>query len=196
MISGAGKSSLVQSLFRLVDDSSTVGSIFIDGIDIRTISLDDLRSRLSLIPQNPILFSGTLRYNIDPLGQFSDEQCFSALESVQMKEFAVNHPNGLDLFIGESGSNLSVGQRQLICIARAILKKSQILLIDEGTANVDYQTDQIIQQVISQMFSDRTILTIAHRLNTIRHCHRILILEQGQVVYFDKPENIPQGYFS
>lgn len=158
--------------------------------------MDDLRSRLSIIPQNVILFNGTLRYNLDPFDQFNDEQCWSSLESVQLKEFVIEHGQGLDLLIGESACNLSVGQRQLICIARSILKQSQILIIDEGTANVDYETDRIIQQVISQKFSQRTILIIAHRLNTLQHCDRILVLEQGQIKYFDRPNQIPHFDFS
>ncbi|CAF1563249.1 unnamed protein product [Adineta ricciae] len=187
---GAGKSSLLQALFRLVDQSAISGKILIDNIDIQNVSLDYLRSHLSVIPQIPILFCGTLRYNIDPFGQFSDEDCLSALEAVQLKQLVRNHPDGLRLLVAESGANLSAGERQLICVARAILKKSRILLIDEATANVDYDTDKIIQQVIAEKFRDCTILTIAHRLNTIDNSDRILMLQQGEVVYFDVPNNI------
>ena len=187
---GAGKSSLLQALFRLVDQSAISGTIIIDGIDIGRLSLDHLRSHLSVIPQQPILFCGTLRYNIDPFEQFSDEECLAALEAVQLNQLIRAHPDGLRLLIAESGTNLSAGERQLICVARAILRKSRILLIDEATANVDYATDRMIQEVIAEKFCDRTILTIAHRLNTIIHSDRILILQQGEVAYFGVPGNI------
>jgi ABC-type multidrug transport system fused ATPase/permease subunit len=152
--------------------------------------LDSLRSHLSVIPQAPVLFCGTLRYNIDPFEQFSDEECLAALEAVQLKQLVRNHPDGLHLLIAESGTNLSAGECQLICVARAILKKSHILLIDEATANVDYATDKMIQEVIADKFRDRTILTIAHRLNTVANSDRILMLEHGEVAYFDMPGNI------
>jgi ABC-type multidrug transport system fused ATPase/permease subunit len=187
---GAGKSSLLQALFRLVSQSSVNGTIFIDGIDIGRLSLDYLRSHLSIIPQVPILFCGTLRYNIDPFEQFTDEECLTALEAVQLKSLVRNHPDGIHLLVAESGANLSAGERQLICVARAILKRSRILLIDEATANVDYATDKMIQEVIAEKFRDRTILTIAHRLNTIIDSDRILMLQQREVVYFDVPKNI------
>lgn len=161
----------------------------IDDIDIGRISLDHLRSQLSVIPQVPVLFSGTLRYNIDPFHQYSNEECLTALEAVQLKQLVRNHPDGLQLMIAESGTNLSAGERQLICVARAILKKSHILLIDEATANVDHATDMLIQQVIADRFCDRTILTIAHRLNTIANSDRILMLQKGEVVYFESSTN-------
>ena len=187
---GAGKSSLFQALFRLVDQSAINGSILIDNIDIGRLSLDYLRSHLSVIPQVPTLFCGTLRYNIDPFKQYSDEECLTALEAVQLKQLVRNHPNGLHLLVAESGTNLSAGECQLICVARAILKKSHILLIDEATANVDHTTDQMIQEVIADKFRDRTILTIAHRLNTVANMDRILMLQHGEVAYFDVPNNI------
>ncbi|CAF1245270.1 unnamed protein product [Rotaria sp. Silwood1] len=187
---GAGKSSLLQALFRLVDQSAISGAILIDDIDISCLSLNYLRSHLSVIPQVPILFCGTLRYNIDPFEQYSDEECLRALESVQLKQLVYNHPQGLSLLVAESGTNLSAGERQLVCVARAILKKSHILLIDEATANVDHTTDRMIQEVIADKFRDRTILTIAHRLNTVANSDRILMLQQGEVAYFDVPSNI------
>ncbi|CAF3899112.1 unnamed protein product [Rotaria sordida] len=186
---GAGKSSLLQALFRLVDQSAINGTILFDDIDIGRLSLDHLRSRLSVIPQISILFGGTLRYNIDPFEQYSDEECLRALEDVQLKHLVLNHPDGLHRLVTESGTNLSAGERQLICVARVILKKSHILLIDEATANVDYMTDQMIQEVIAEKFCDRTILTIAHRLRTIANSDRILMLQQREVVYFDVPKN-------
>ncbi|CAF1343330.1 unnamed protein product [Adineta steineri] len=187
---GAGKSSLLQALFRLVDQSAVNGSILIDDIDIGRLSLNYLRSRISVIPQVPILFCGSLRYNIDPFKQFTDEECLTALEAVQLKSLVRNHHDGIHLLVAESGANLSAGERQLICVARAILKKSHILLIDEATANVDYATDKMIQEVIADKFRDRTILTIAHRLNTVANSDRILMLEQGEVAHFDSPSNI------
>ncbi|CAF1086559.1 unnamed protein product [Rotaria sordida] len=187
---GAGKSSLLQALFRLVDQSAINGTILIDDIDISRLSLGYLRSHLSVIPQAPILFCGTLRYNIDPFEKFSDEECLRALEAVQLKQLVSNHTDGLSLLVAESGTNLSAGERQLVCVARAILKKSHILLIDEATANVDHKTDRMIQEVIADKFRDRTILTIAHRLNTVANSDRILMLEQGEVAYFDVPSNI------
>ena len=187
---GAGKSSLLQALFRLVDQSAINGTILIDDIDIGRLSLDHLRSHLSVIPQVPILFCGSLRYNIDPFEQYSDEECLSALEAVQLARLVRGHPDGLHMLVAESGTNLSAGERQLICVARAILKKSHILLIDEATANVDHTTDRMIQEVIADKFRDRTILTIAHRLNTVFNSDRLLMLQHGEVVYFDVPSNI------
>ncbi|CAF0944862.1 unnamed protein product [Rotaria sordida] len=187
---GAGKSSLLQALFRLVHQSSTTGSILIDDIDIGYVSLDQLRSHLSVIPQQPILFCGTLRYNLDPFEQYSDEECLRALEAVQLKQLVRDHSDGLSQLVAESGGNLSAGERQLICVARAILKKSHILLIDEATAHVDHVTDSMIQSVIRDKFRDHTILTIAHRLNTIANSDRILMLEQGEIVYFDVPSKM------
>ncbi|CAF1406154.1 unnamed protein product [Adineta ricciae] len=187
---GAGKSSLFQAIFRLVDRQSTNGQILIDGIDINAISLHHLRSRLSVIPQMPILFAGTLRFNLDPFEQYSDEQCLLALESVQLKTIVTNHADGLQQLVSESGSNFSAGQCQLICVARAILKQSRILMIDEATANVDRMTDSLIQNVIKDKFQDRTILTIAHRLNTVAKSDRILVLNQGMIADFDVPQNV------
>jgi ABC-type multidrug transport system fused ATPase/permease subunit len=187
---GAGKSSLFQAIFRLIDRQSITGQILIDGLDINVISLHDLRSRLSVIPQSPILFAGTLRYNLDPFEQYTDEQCLLALESVQLKQIVSNNPAGLDQLVAESGSNYSAGQCQLICVARAILKQSKILMIDEATANVDRATDLLIQDVISEKFQNRTILTIAHRLNTVAKSDRIIVLHQGMIVDFDIPNNI------
>ncbi len=173
-----------------MDQTAIAGTILIDDIDIGRLSLDYLRSHLSVIPQVPILFCGTLRYNLDPFKQSSDEECLRALEAVQLKQLVRSNPDGLSLLVAESGSNLSAGERQLICVARAILKRSHILLVDEATANVDHTTDRMIQEVISEKFCDRTILTIAHRLNTIANSDRILMLKKGEVAYFGAPTNI------
>ena len=134
-----------------------------------------------MIPQAPILFCGTLRYNIDPFKHCSDEECLAALEAAQLSYLIRNHPDGLHLFIAESGANLSAGERQLICVARAMLKKSTILLMDEATANVDHETDKMIQAVIVDKFRDRTVLTIAHRLDTVVHSDRLLVLQKGEL---------------
>ncbi|UJR13089.1 hypothetical protein I4U23_000113 [Adineta vaga] len=191
---GAGKSSLVQGIFRLVDRSTVDGFILIDDIDISRITLNHLRSHLSVIPQQPVLFNGTLRYNLDPFNRSSDEQCWMALEAVQLKTMVLAHNDGLLLPVAESGSNLSAGQCQLICVARAILKESKILLIDEATANVDSHTERILQKVISEKFQNRTILTIAHRLNTVARSDRILVLDNGCIANCDRPENILPHY--
>lgn len=192
MFTGSGKSSLFQALFRLVERSCVDGEILVDDVDISRLTLNHLRSRFSVIPQTPLLFSGTLRYNLDPFEMYTDEKCLTALEAVQLKHLVRNHPDGLYLLVAESGSNFSVGERQLLCVARAILKESKILLIDEATANVDQKTDALIQAVIADKFGDHTILTIAHRLNTIAKNDRILMMEQGWVTKFDIPENILQ----
>lgn len=179
---GAGKSSLIQALFRLNHQSTVVGSIFIDKVNISDLSIERLRSALSVIPQTPVLFCASLRYNLDPQGQYTDEQCLQALEAVRLEHLFRNQPNGLLFNIAESGSNLSLGERQLICVARALLKKSRILLIDEATAHIDWNTDNLVQQIIEEQFQDRTILTIAHRPSTVTNSDRIVELEHGRIV--------------
>ncbi len=133
---GAGKSSLIASLFRLAEPE---GEIIIDGIDIKTIGLHDLRSKISIIPQDPVLFSGSLRKNLDPFGDYNDQQMWNALEAAKLKGYVSKLTNGLDSVMTEGGSNFSVGQRQLVCLARAILRRNRILVIDEATANVDQE---------------------------------------------------------
>ncbi|CAF3920923.1 unnamed protein product, partial [Rotaria sordida] len=163
--------------------------IIIDNIDIGTIGLDDVRRRISIIPQDPILFTGTMRSNLDPFGFYSDVEIWNALEQAQLKKLVRdNMSNGLHSLVSESGSNLSVGQKQLVCLARAILKKSKILVIDEATANVDHVTDELIQRAIRDQFKECTVLTIAHRLRTIIDSDRIMVLSNGKLVEFDSPE--------
>ncbi|UJR31956.1 hypothetical protein I4U23_019429 [Adineta vaga] len=184
---GAGKSSLIQTLFRM--GTLVHGHIIIDDIDIETIGLDDLRRRISIIPQDPVLFTGTMRSNLDQFGDYSDAEIWYALEQVQLKK-VVNDvmTNGLHSMVSEGGSNLSVGQKQLVCLARAILKKSKILVIDEATANVDNATDELIQRSIREQFKKCTVLTVAHRLRTVIDSDRILVLGNGGVLEFDTPD--------
>ncbi|EZA62671.1 putative multidrug resistance-associated protein [Ooceraea biroi] len=180
---GAGKSSLIQALFRLADME---GPIEIDGINTSEIGLHDLRSKISIIPQEPFLFSGTLRRNLDPFDSYTDHVLWQALEEVELKEM------GLEAHINEGGSNLSVGQRQLVCLARAIVRNNPILVLDEATANVDPRTDELIQSTIRLKFEKCTVLTIAHRLNTVMDSDRILVMDAGTAVEFDHPHILLQ----
>ncbi|XP_054155714.1 ATP-binding cassette sub-family C member 2-like [Oppia nitens] len=185
---GAGKSSLTLALFRLIEP--TMGRIVIDGIDISQLGLHELRSRLTIIPQEPVLFSGTIRSNLDPFDKFSDDDLWSVLEQSHLKEFVVSTDAGLDHPVTESGDNMSVGQRQLVCLARALLRHTSILILDEATAAVDVETDALIQQTIRQEFKSCTVLTIAHRINTILDYNRVLVLSDGRVAEFDSPDKL------
>jgi ATP-binding cassette subfamily C (CFTR/MRP) protein 4 len=187
---GAGKSSIFQALFRLTDKSTTDGKLFIDGIDINKISLKNLRSILNIIPQSPVLFSNTLRYNLDPLKYYTDQELWNALEAVQLKTKIDQLEEKLNTSVAEYGSNFSVGECQLICVARAILKQSKILLIDEATAHVDTKTDQLIQQILREKFQNQTILTIAHRLNTIMDSDQIVVMNDGIILEYGTPTDI------
>uniref|UniRef100_A0A8D0CMH0 Multidrug resistance-associated protein 4 n=1 Tax=Sander lucioperca TaxID=283035 RepID=A0A8D0CMH0_SANLU len=181
---GAGKSSLISALFRLAEPE---GRIMIDGFLTSEIGLHTLRQKMSIIPQDPVLFTGTMRKNLDPFRQHTDEDLWNALQEVQMKAVVEDLPNKLETMLTESGSNFSMGQRQLVCLARAILRKNRILIIDEATANVDPRTDSLIQQTIRDKFQECTVLTIAHRLNTIIDCDRILVLDAGRIQEYDEP---------
>ncbi|KAJ8246363.1 hypothetical protein GJAV_G00266900 [Gymnothorax javanicus] len=182
---GAGKSSMTLCLFRLLEAAS--GEITIDEVKISDIGLHDLRSKLTIIPQEPVLFSGTLRMNLDPFEKYSDEEVWKALELSHLKKFVSNQPSKLDLECSEGGENLSVGQRQLVCLARALLRKTRILILDEATAAIDLETDDLIQSTIRTQFEDCTVFTIAHRLNTIMDYTRVLVLDKGQISEFDTP---------
>lgn len=186
---GAGKSSLVSALFRLAEPE---GNIWIDGVLTSEIGLHDLRQKMSIIPQDPVLFTGSMRKNLDPFNQHSDEDLWMALQEVQLRPVVEELPGRLDTVLAESGSNFSVGQRQLVCLARAILRKNRILIIDEATANVDPRTDELIQRTIRDKFRDCTVLTIAHRLNTIIDSDRILVLDAGRVCANDEPHVLLQ----
>ncbi|XP_062886763.1 ATP-binding cassette sub-family C member 3 isoform X1 [Mobula hypostoma] len=185
---GAGKSSMTLCLFRIIEAAE--GEICIDGIKIADIGLHDLRSRLTIIPQDPVLFSGSLKMNLDPFDQYSDEEVWSVLELSHLKQYVHNLPAGLEHECSEGGENLSVGQRQLVCLARALLRKTRILILDEATAAVDLETDDLIQSTIRTQFENCTVLTIAHRLNTIMDYNRVLVLDKGEIAEFDSPSNL------
>ncbi|XP_059225376.1 probable multidrug resistance-associated protein lethal(2)03659 [Stomoxys calcitrans] len=181
---GAGKSSLINALFRL---SYNDGSILIDHRDTQEMGLHDLRSKISIIPQEPVLFSGSMRYNLDPFEEYSDAKLWEALEEVKLKEVVTDLPNALHSTITEGGTNFSVGQRQLVCLARAILRENRILVMDEATANVDPQTDALIQTTIRHKFHNCTVLTIAHRLHTVMDSDKVLVMDAGRALEFGSP---------
>ncbi|KAL5236135.1 hypothetical protein ACI65C_003545 [Semiaphis heraclei] len=192
---GAGKSSLIGALFRL---ALSEGSITIDNLEIHELGLHDLRSKLTFIPQEPVLFSGTIRNNLDLYNKYSDNEIWSVLNEVELKDVVKDLPNGLYSKMSDGGSNFSVGQRQLVCLARAILQNNRILVLDEVTANVDHRTDALIQNTIKNKFRMCTVLTIAHRLNTVMDSDKILVMDGGTVVEFDHPFRLLKntyGYF-
>ncbi|KAI9326765.1 P-loop containing nucleoside triphosphate hydrolase protein [Zopfochytrium polystomum] len=184
---GSGKSSLMQALFRMVEVSN--GAITVDGVDTSSLGLTDLRRGLAIIPQDPTLFGGTFRSNLDPFSEHSDAQMWDALERAGLKRSVgeLLGDKGLDAPVAEGGENLSVGQRQLLCLARAMLKDPRILVMDEATANVDYETDAWIQKSLREDFAEATVLTIAHRLNTVVDYDRVLVMGDGTVLEFDEP---------
>ncbi|XP_049887652.1 ATP-binding cassette subfamily C member 4-like isoform X1 [Pectinophora gossypiella] len=189
---GAGKSSLISSLFRL---AIVEGEILIDEVDTSQLALQELRSKISIIPQEPVLFSATIRYNLDPFNEYDDDKLWQALEAVDLKAAVP----ALDFKVSEGGSNFSLGQRQLVCLARAILRGNRILVLDEATANVDPKTDEFIQKTIRKRFADCTVLTVAHRLNTIMDSDRVMVMDAGRLVEFDHPYNLlknPESHFT
>uniref|UniRef100_A0A672QV88 Multidrug resistance-associated protein 1 n=1 Tax=Sinocyclocheilus grahami TaxID=75366 RepID=A0A672QV88_SINGR len=185
---GAGKSSLTLGLFRIIEAAQ--GEICVDGVNIAELGLHELRSRITIIPQDPVLFSGSLRMNLDPFDGYTDEEVWRALELAHLKNFVSGLPDKLNHECSEGGENLSLGQRQLVCLARALLRKTKILVLDEATAAVDLETDNLIQSTIRTQFEDCTVLTIAHRLNTIMDYTRVLVLDKGQMAEFDSPSNL------
>ncbi|RYE84885.1 MAG: ATP-binding cassette domain-containing protein, partial [Methanosarcinales archaeon] len=184
---GSGKSSLMLGLFRMLEAQE--GSIHIDGINIADIGLDDLRERLAIIPQDPVLFNGTLRYNLDPTHTFNEESMWQALESVQMAAYVRAQSDGLDMHITDGGGNLSTGQRQLLCLARSLMRDARVLVLDEATASTDVNSDAIIQRRLRELHGV-TQLTIAHRIDTILDSDKILVLEAGRVLEFAPPAQL------
>ena len=187
---GSGKSSLMVVLFRISEIEDDGGKIFVDGINIREIGTAALRLNLSIIPQDPVMFSNTVRYNLDPFAEVKDEELWAVLKKVRMDEVIAELEKGLDSEVAEGGENFSQGQRQLLCIARALLRKPKILVMDEATASIDNETDAAIQEMIRENFKDATVLTIAHRLNTIMDSDRILVLDDGRIAELDTPQNL------
>ncbi|KFH67840.1 hypothetical protein MVEG_06571 [Podila verticillata NRRL 6337] len=221
---GAGKSSLTLALFRIIEAADSYwaiasdpsmegkqidyemfhssngdgGSIEIDGVDISTLGLKDLRQHLAIIPQDPTLFAGTVRENLDPFNEVSDADLWEALERAHLKSYISSLAGGLSYEVAQNGENFSVGQRSLICLARALLRKTKVLILDEATAAVDVETDDLIQKTIRKEFKDRTILTIAHRIKTVMDSDKILVLEKGQVEEFESPSRLltkPESLF-
>ncbi|KAG1681714.1 putative multidrug resistance-associated protein lethal(2)03659 [Nymphon striatum] len=186
---GAGKTSLVNAIFRLAEPS---GCLKIDGIDISKIGIHQLRRNISIIPQEPLLFKNTIRYNLDPFGFYNEAKLWSALESVELKAMVGQFPEKLDTTFTE-GTNLSVGEQQLICLARAILKENKIIILDEATSSVDVITDKIIQKTIRTKFKDFTVITIAHRIHTIIDADVIMVIDNGYIIEMDSPKNLVQN---
>ncbi|KAJ9182558.1 hypothetical protein P3X46_006541 [Hevea brasiliensis] len=182
---GSGKSTLIQTLFRIVEPAA--GQILIDGINISLIGVHDLRSRLSIIPQDPTMFEGTVRSNLDPLDEYTDEQIWEALDKCQLGDEVRKKEKKLDSAVTENGENWSMGQRQLVCLGRVLLKKSKVLVLDEATASVDTATVNLIQQTIRQHFSDCTVITIAHRITSVLDSDMVLLLSQGLIEEYDTP---------
>ncbi|KAH7850856.1 hypothetical protein Vadar_003828 [Vaccinium darrowii] len=182
---GSGKTTLISALFRLVEP--TDGKIIIDDLDISTIGLHDLRSHFGVIPQDPTLFSGSARYNLDPLTEHTDQEIWEVLEKCQLREVVQEKEEGLSSLVLQDGSNWSMGQRQLFCLGRALLKRRKILVLDEATASIDNATDSVIQKTIRTEFANCTVITVAHRIPTVMDCTRVLSMRDGQVVEYDEP---------
>lgn len=182
--------SKVTLLNQFVCPVTILGEIYIDGLDIGKMNLQRARSAISVISQNPVLFTGTLRANLDPFKTFTDAELWTALEQASLKSLVSNLPQQLSYEIVEGGSNLSAGERQLFCLARALLQKSKIILMDEATANVDYQTERIIQGKVRENFTACTVITIAHRLGTIINSDDVMVIDRGRLAEMDRPEEL------
>ncbi|KAJ7566291.1 hypothetical protein O6H91_02G095800 [Diphasiastrum complanatum] len=184
---GAGKSTLVAAIFRMAENQNCSGSILIDGIDIQDIALDYLRQRLSIVPQDPMLFQGTVRFNLDPFESHTDEEIWEAIQTAHLEEKV----HSIYMPVTENGNNFSVGQRQLLCLARCVLRRSKVIVMDEATAALDFQTDQKVKSTVSTAFRDCTVLTVAHRIETIIDYDRVLALGPGGCISeFDSPINL------
>lgn len=157
-----------------------------------------MRSKISIIPQDPVLFTGTIRFNLDPFDKYSDDEIYRSLEHAHLKDYVNTLEDGIEHKIAEGGENLSVGQRQLVCLARALLRKTKILVLDEATASVDYATDELVQNTIKTEFEDCTTITIAHRLKTVMDSSKILVLDKGELHEYDEPDKLlktPESLF-
>ena len=185
---GSGKSTITLCLFRILEAAE--GKIMIDDIDISTLGLDKLRSNITIIPQDPALMEGTLKYNIDPLDKSNAFDILKVMKKIGFDYIVKRNNLGLNQEIAEGGSNVSVGEKQLICITRAILRKSKIIVMDEATASIDYKTEELIQKAINEILDNSTFITIAHRIKTILNYDRIIVLDNGNIVDFDKPDNL------
>ncbi|GAB4834514.1 hypothetical protein Ancab_032771 [Ancistrocladus abbreviatus] len=185
---GSGKTTLINTLFRLVEPSE--GKIIVDDVDISKIGLRDLRSHFGIIPQEPVLFGGSVRYNLDPLASHTDKEIWEVLEKCQLKEVVQEKPEGLDSIVVQDGSNWSMGQRQLICLGRALLKRHKVLVLDEATASIDNATDTVIQRIIQTAFADCTVITVAHRIPTVMDCTKVLAMCDGKIVEYDDPRKL------
>ena len=183
---GCGKSTLALCLFRLIEPYS--GKIYIDDVDITSIGLKKLRENLTIITQESTILDGTLRYNFDPRGEHSDKEIYKVLKKIGFDEFVKKKKFKLSHTISENGSNLSIGEKQLICITRAILRKSKIVILDEATSNIDFKHEEIVQKAIDQLLKNSTLISIAHRIKTVLNSDKILVLENGEVKEFDKPD--------
>ncbi|PWA62072.1 NHPM bacteriocin system ABC transporter, peptidase/ATP-binding protein [Artemisia annua] len=193
---GSGKTTLITALFRLVEPDS--GSIHIDGLDICSIGLKDLRMKLSVIPQEPTLFKGSIRTNLDPLGLNSDDEIWKALDKCQLKSTISSLPLGLDAFVSDEGENWSMGQRQLFCLGRVLLRQNKILILDEATASIDSETDATVQKIIRQEFSSCTVVTVAHRIPSVIDSDMVMVLSSGNMMEYDEPSKLMESdsYFS
>jgi ATP-binding cassette subfamily C (CFTR/MRP) protein 1 len=185
---GAGKSSLTMALFRIHEVAR--GSIKIDGVDISTIGVKTLRSAMAIIPQTPVLFKGTLRHYLDPFDTCRDDQLWMVLRKVRLSSRVAGIHGQLDSPVEENGENFSVGERQMLCMSRALLRNARIVVMDEATAAIDHETDQNLQQVIRTEFASSTVLTIAHRLDTVLDSNRIMVFDQGRLVQCDAPASL------
>ena len=192
---GSGKSSLTLSLFRIIE--AFEGKIMIDDYNIRDIPLKKLRRSISIVPQEPFLLEGTLKTNLDPLNLYTEYEIDEILKNVKLYEMLEhdsingnNKLNGINTEIKEYGNNLSFGCRQLLCVARAILRKSKIIILDEATSSVDQKTEDIITNAVDTMFKESTVITIAHRINTVKKCDRIIVMNAGEVVETGKPDEL------